>query len=144
MQPHHAGQIYDPAIALLYHLSGHGFHAQEGALQIGLHHLIKVALLHGEHQSVPGDSGVVYQNIDAAKALNGGFHQFLHLGAVRHIAAQIVHLCPQSAAGLGRLLGGGLISGETEYKVGSAGGQLQADCPAQSPAAAGDNGGFSF
>ena len=76
-QAHHGAQVHNPAIPLLHHRPGHRLHAQKGALQVGVHHRVKVRLAHPHGQAVPGDPGAVHQDVHAAKGLQGLGHQGL-------------------------------------------------------------------
>ncbi|CAN4000646.1 putative membrane protein, partial [Dysosmobacter welbionis] len=103
----------------------------------------EVGLLHHHHKAVPGDAGIVHQNVNPAEFLHSGIHQGLHLGLVRHVALHGQGLGTQVLASGHGLLGSFRPAGVAQHHIGAAPGQLLADGPADAPAAAGDHGGLS-
>ena len=140
-EAHHAGEVHDPAVPLLHHDSGHGLHAQEGAFQVGVDHRVEVGLLHHHHKAVPGDAGIVHQNVNPAEFLHSGIHQGLHLGLVRHVALHGQGLGTQVLASGHGLLGSFRPAGVAQHHIGAAPGQLLADGPADAPAGTGNESG---
>ena len=56
------------------------------AFQVGIHYLIEIFLRHFHQQSVPGDPGVIYQDIKAPLLLDHGLDKGLAGCVIRHIA----------------------------------------------------------
>ena len=84
-------------------------------------------------QAVPGDAGVVDQNVDPAEGLHRRVHQGLDLVGLGHVAPDGQGLGPQGLTGSHGLTGRGLVSGVAQHHIGAALGQLQADGPADVP-----------
>src|SRR5699024_3814966 len=59
--------VYDAAVAGAHHDGRHVADEVEGAFEVGVDDQVKVGLLHGGQQAVPGDAGVVDKNLYAAK-----------------------------------------------------------------------------
>ena len=131
------------AIALLHHGPHRRLHAQKGSFEIGVHHGVKIRLLHHGQQAIPGDAGVVHQDVDAAEFPQGYVHQRLYLAGVSDAAPQRHGPASRRLAGLHRLLRRRHISGAAQHHAGSSLRQLQTHGPSDAPAAAGDHGRLS-
>ena len=67
--PDDAGDVDDAAAAPLHHALGHGAHGEERALEVGVQHRVPVGLAQPQQDVVPGEPGVVDQDIDRAEGL---------------------------------------------------------------------------
>ncbi|MPM32991.1 hypothetical protein SDC9_79558 [bioreactor metagenome] len=143
MNAHHGAEIHNAAVFLPEHDAAGRFHAKKRALQIRVNHRIEVFLFHHHHEAVPGDAGVVHQNMNVAELLHGGIHQRLDRLAVRHVSLHGANLRTHALQLLHRLLCGGGVPGIGKDDVRAALRQLTAHSPAQSPASPGDHGGLS-
>ena len=66
-QARDAGDVDDPAVPLPHHHRADGPAEEERPLEVGLDHLVPGVVLHAEHQAVPGDPGVIDQDVDLAR-----------------------------------------------------------------------------
>src|SRR5271157_3224825 len=74
-----AGYVDDPSPALLQHRAHHGLDQQERPGKICVDHFVPVCALHAHDELIAGHAGVVYQDVDLAKARDRSFHSSLDL-----------------------------------------------------------------
>ena len=82
-QSHDAGDVDDPPGPALHHSLDHGPGRVEGALQVGVEHRVPVVVGQPEQDVVPGEPGVVDQDVDRAQRRLGGRDRGLDLGRRR-------------------------------------------------------------
>ena len=67
MYAYYRGHVDDAACLLAHHDGGASVDKVEGRLQVHVDYHVPLLFRHTHHQSVARNTGVVYQNIDAAK-----------------------------------------------------------------------------
>jgi len=80
------GCIDDAPATCLYHDRDHLPRHQENRLYIHRHHPIPIFLAEFNHRSAADDSGVIEQNMNAAKFAQSSFHDALAVGGPGHIS----------------------------------------------------------
>ena len=120
------GDVDDAAGLLLEEAAGEGLGEQEGALEVDVQHRIPVGLAHAHQQAVPGDAGVVDQDVHLA----GGGEDLLrggcHAGGVGDVGPERPGPAAQCLDFRHRL-GAGFRLQIHPGDVGAGGGQLQGD-----------------
>ena len=143
-QANDAGQADNPPVFLAQHHLGRRLGTEVGAFQVGVQGFGKVLLLGGHKQAVPGDAGVVHQNVQPAETLLHCRDQSLAGGGVGHVGLKGLRLHPQGPTQLYRLRrrrgAAPIVDGHRRPPPG----QLQTDSPPDPPAAAGDQSHVSL
>ena len=62
--PCHGSNVDDSPVVALHHARECSLNAQVSPGQIGVKNLLPIASLHPKHQPVPGDTGIIDQNVD--------------------------------------------------------------------------------
>src|SRR6478735_3946858 len=112
------GERDDAAELGLDHVRLDGLGHQERALEVDVHHEVPVGLAHLEEQVVAEHARVVDEDRRCAELGGHPRHGGLHLGTVRHIAADGEGLAPGGGDLLDRVLARRLV--EVEYGDGAA------------------------
>src|SRR5690606_36552386 len=111
----------------------------EVAFEVDPQHGVPVLLGHVEQHPVPGDAGVVDQDVQSAVESGGGGHQPFGGGGVGGVADQGGGL-PAGGADLGGDLVH-LLAGVVEHQSGAVRGEGEGVCAAEAPGGPGDGGG---
>ena len=139
-QGHHAAEVDDPARALTDHPAGSLLAAEERSLEVGVEDFVKILLAQPQDQIIPGDTGVVHEDIHPAKGVDRLFKQFFTALGGGDIGLYGHSLHAQSGA-LGHRLSSSIRTvAVVDHHIAALFGQSHADGTANAPAAAGDNG----
>src|SRR5699024_297073 len=80
------GDVDDGSAAVLFHIGQGLFHHIINGILVGGDHLVpQVVVAVGDGHALVVDTGVVDEDIDTAKVLNGGLHQFAAVFAAAHV-----------------------------------------------------------
>lgn len=120
----HGADVDDLARLLLHKVTVAGLDGVEHALQVDVQHRIPVRLGHGQQHLVPGDTGIVDQNIHAAQLGHHVLDGSLGVLEVGHVTDLAHHPAAHGLNGGHSLLSGGGVAHIENGNVGTLGGQL--------------------
>src|SRR5208337_3799533 len=138
--PHHRTDVDDASEALLDHGLAHRPYAIISPFEVHRQHGVPLLLLHPQDEVVPGNAGIVHQEIQAATLLKDLIHGLLHLPGIGHV--EFDQFCLGPSAGHLLLGPGGLFpQGDiVKIKGQSGAGQEYRDGSADPPGGAGYQG----
>ena len=139
------GDVDDAAPAALGdHLLGGDLRAEEGALQVHVHHELVLLLGGVEHRGARLDAGVVDHDVEASEGVDRRIDEHLQVLDLAHVRFDADGLVPQGDDLLLEFVGGVGIGDVVDDHVGPRLGQGQDDGLADPAVAAGDDGGLSL
>ena len=72
------GRCHDDATKLLLaEIGPGGFGGHEGSPQVDSIDQIPVSVLNLDHRAIPQNSGIIHEDIDPSKTVDGSFHDFI-------------------------------------------------------------------